>query len=236
MTGTLLNMAAILLGGSLGLFFGSRLPERLKQIVLAGMGLFTLALGVQMFLETQNALIALGSLLIGGLLGEWWKVEDGLHRLGTWLEKRLGSGPGAENRFVRGFLVTSVLFCTGPMAILGSIQDGLRGDYQLLAVKATLDFFASLAFASTLGVGVIFSAFVLLAYQGGITLLAAQLDRVVNAVMMAEMTAAGGVILLGIAISSMLELKPIRVGSFLPALAIAPLLVALVDWIGKIKP
>ena len=236
MTGTLLNVAAILLGGSLGLFFGSRLPERLKQIVLAGMGLFTLALGVQMFLETQNALVVLGSLLIGGLLGEWWKVEDGLHRLGAWLEERCRSGKGEENRFARGFLAAAVLFCTGPMAILGSIQDGLSGDYQLLAVKAALDFFASLAFASTLGAGVIFSAFVLLAYQGGITLLAVQLDRVVNAAMMAEMTAAGGVILLGIAISSMLELKPIRVGSFLPALAVAPLLVALVDWIGKIKP
>jgi len=236
MTGTLLNVAAILLGGSLGLLFGSRLPERLKRIVLAGMGLFTLALGVQMFLETQNALVVLGSLLIGGLLGEWWKVEDGLQHLGTWLEKRFRPAPGTENRFARGFLAATVVFCTGPMAILGSIQDGLSGDYQLLAVKAALDFFASLAFASTLGAGVIFSAFVLLAYQGGITLLAAQLDRVVNAAMMAEMTAAGGVLLLGIAVSGMLELRPIRVGSFLPALAVAPLLVALVDWIGKIKP
>lgn len=236
MTGTLINVAAILVGGGLGLFFGSRLPERFKRIVLAGMGLFTLALGVQMFLETQNALIALGSILIGGLLGEWWKIEDGLQRLGTWLEGRFGAGPGSENRFVRGFLTAAVLFCTGPMAILGAIQDGLTGDYQLLAVKAVLDFFASLAFASTLGAGVIFSAFVLLAYQGGITLLAAQLDRLVDAAMLAEMTAAGGVILLGIAVSSMLELKRIRVGSFLPALAVAPLLAALVAWIGKIKP
>jgi len=236
MTGTLINVAAVLLGSGLGLCFGGRFPERLKQLVMAGMGLFTLAIGVQMFLETQNALIALGSLLIGGLLGEWWKVEDGLQRLGGWLERRFQGRAGSDNRFVRGFLVATVVFCTGPMAILGSIQDGLSGDYQLLAVKATLDFFASLAFASTLGTGVIFSALAVLVYQGAITLLAARLDRVVDAAMMAEMSAAGGLILMGIAVSSLLEIRPIRCGNFLPALAIAPMLVALVDWIGKIKP
>lgn len=237
MTGTLLNIATVLLGGSLGLFLGGRLPERLKGTVTAGMGLFTAAIGVQMFLKTQNPLIVLGSLILGALLGEWWQIEDGLQNLGIILEKRIlgvsstalttsgSAAPTTSSRFVRGFLTASLIFCVGPMTILGSIQDGLTGNYSLLAVKAVLDGFSALAFASTLGVGVLFSATVILVYQGGISLLAAQLNQIVNPAMMNEMTAAGGVMLLGLAISSMLEIKPIRVGNFLPALVVAPLIV-----------
>jgi uncharacterized membrane protein YqgA involved in biofilm formation len=133
---------------------------------------------------------------------------------------------------VRGFLTASLVFCIGPMTILGSLQDGLKGDYSLLAIKAVLDGFASLAFASTLGVGVLFSVIVILIYQGSISLLAAQLSTIVTPAMMAEMTAAGGVLLLGIAISSLLEIKKIRVGNFLPALVIAPLIVAILAFFG----
>jgi uncharacterized membrane protein YqgA involved in biofilm formation len=122
-------------------------------------------------------------------------------------------------------MVSSLLFCIGPIAILGSIQDGLTGDYKLLAVKSTLDGFAAIAFASTLGVGVLFSSLIILIYQGGVSLLANQLNAIVTDPMMAEMTATGGVILAGVAVSNLLELKKIRVGNFLPALAIAPLIV-----------
>ena len=229
MTGTLLNIAAVLIGGTLGLLLGSRVPERLKATVIAGMGLFTGAIGIQMFLKTENSLIVLGALLIGALLGEWWRIEDGLQALGQILEKRFsktGEEPeGTTSKFVRGFLTSSLLFCVGPLAILGSFQDGLTGNYNLLAVKSVLDGFASLAFASTLGPGVLFSAFMVLVYQGGISLLAAQLNSIVTSSMMNEMTATGGVILVGLAISSLLEIKKIRVGNFLPALAIAPLIV-----------
>ncbi|PJH74605.1 MAG: DUF554 domain-containing protein [Anaerolineae bacterium CG_4_9_14_0_8_um_filter_58_9] len=226
MIGTLLNIATVLLGGSLGLFLGGRLPERLKGTLTAGMGLFTAAICVQMFLKTQNPLIVLGSLILGALLGEWWQIEDGLGNLGTILERRFLRGEGkGSSRFVRGFLTASLLFCVGPMTILGSIQDGLTGDYSTLAIKSVLDGFTALAFASTLGVGVLFSAVVILVYQGGIGLLAAQLNQIVSPAMMNEMTAAGGVMLLGLAISSMLEIKQIRVGNFLPALAFAPLIV-----------
>jgi len=227
MTGTLLNIATVLIGGMLGLFFGARIPERFKSTVIAGMGLFTFAMGVQMFLKTENALIVLGSLLIGALLGEWWRIEDGLSYLGKWLEKRFvrDESPEGSARFVRGFLTASLLFCVGPMAILGSIQDGLTGDYNLLAVKSVLDGFAALAFASTLGIGVLFSSLVILIYQGGISLLSGALSAIVTNVMLAEMTATGGVILMGLAISSLLEIKPIRVGNFVPALAVAPLIV-----------
>lgn len=229
MTGTILNIIAVLIGGTLGLLFGARLPERLKQTVVNGMGLFTFAMGVQMFLKTGNPLIVLGALLIGALLGEWWRIEDGLQGLGEKLEKRFaGSGEAdaeASSRFVRGFLTASLLFCVGPMTILGSIQDGLTGKYELLAVKSVLDGFASLAFASTLGVGVLFSSIIILAYQGGISLLAAQLNAIVTTPMMDEMTAVGGVILMGLALSSLLEIKKIRAGNFLPALAVGPLIV-----------
>jgi uncharacterized protein len=231
MTGTIINIIAVLIGGSLGLLFGSHLPDRLKKTIVAGLGLFTAVTGIKMFFETENSLIVLGALLIGTLLGEWWRIEDGLQSLGQWLEKRFnrkqaeGSEETADNRFVRGFLTASLLFCIGPMTILGSIQDGLKGDYSLLAIKAVLDGFASLAFASSLGVGVLFSAILILLYQGSISLLATQLNAIVTPAMMAELTATGGVLLLGIAISSLLEIKKIRVGNFLPALFIAPLIV-----------
>ena len=226
MTGTFLNIITVLIGGLVGLLFGARIPDKLKSTVIAGMGLFTAAMGLQMFLKTENPLIVLGSLLIGTLLGEWWRIEDGLQNLGKYLEQRFSkAGDDGSNKFVRGFLTASLLFCVGPMTILGSIQDGLTGDYNLLAVKSVLDGFAALAFASTLGVGVMFSTIVILVYQGGISLLAAQLNAVITTSMMNELTATGGVILLGLAISSLLEIKKIRVGNMLPALLVAPLIV-----------
>jgi uncharacterized membrane protein YqgA involved in biofilm formation len=226
MTGTFLNIATVIIGGMIGLVFGARIPDKLKETVIAGMGLFTAAMGMQMFLKTENPLIVLGSLLIGTLLGEWWRIEDGLQNLGKYLEERFSKADNDDsNKFVRGFLTASRLFCVGPMTILGSIQDGLTGDYNLLAVKSVLDGFASLAFASTLGVGVLFSTIVVFIFQGGISLFAAQLNAIITPSMMNELTATGGVILLGLAISSLLEIKKIRVGNMLPALAVAPLIV-----------
>ncbi len=233
--GTLINIVTVLVGGSLGLFLGARLPDRVRGTVIAGIGLFTAAIGMQMFLKTENPFIVLGSILIGGLLGEWWRLEDFLHGLGARLESRFGGerrSAVASQRFIRGFLTASLVFCVGPMTILGSIQDGLTGDYSLLAIKSVLDGFAALAFASTLGVGVLFSVFVILVYQGGLTLLAAQAQALTTPAMMNELTAAGGVLLIGLAVSSLLEIKKIRVGSLLPALVVAPLIVALLRWLG----
>lgn len=240
MTGTIVNIIAVLIGGTLGLLFGARLPERLKGTVIAGMGLFTTAIGIQMFLKTENPLIVLGALLIGALLGEWWQIEAGLQNLGRTLEERFTSNPEPDStsgvvtstNFVRGFLTASLLFCVGPITILGSIQDGLTGNYELLAVKSVLDGFAALAFASTLGVGVLFSTLVILIFQGGISLLAVQLNALVTTPMLNEMTATGGVILMGLAISSLLEIKKIRTGNFLPALAVAPLIVWILSLMG----
>jgi uncharacterized membrane protein YqgA involved in biofilm formation len=237
--GTLINIVMVLIGGSLGLLFGQHLPERVRHTVVAGLGLFTTAIGLRMFLGTEHAIVVLASLLFGGLLGEWWGIEDGLHNLGIVLERKFSSGggkvgtlPDRSSNFVRGFLTASLVFCVGPMTILGSIEDGLTGNYQTLAIKSVLDGFAALAFSSMLGVGVLFSVLVIGVYQGGLTLLAAQAQSLITTPMQIEMTAAGGVILIGIAISSLLEIKPIRVGNFLPSLVVAPALVALLNALG----
>ena len=225
MTGTIINIIAVLIGGSIGLFFGSRLPDRVKQTVMAILGLFTFVIGISMFLDTQNPITVLLALLFGGLLGEWWQIERGLERFSAYMEKRFAGGDGGtESRFVIGMTTASLLFIIGPMAILGSIQDGLGGDFTLLLIKSILDFFAAMAFASTLGVGVLFSVVPLLIYQGGISLLAGTADALLTEAMVTEMTAAGGVILVALAMSSLLEIKKVRVGNLLPALLVAPLI------------
>ena len=231
MTGTLLNAATILVGGGLGLLLGSRLSSRLKQTIIAGLGLFTLVYGITMFLKTQNSLIVLGSLVIGIILGEWMHLEEGFAALGAKLENTFNHGNGTEEkeRFIKGFLTASLIFCVGPMAILGSIEAGLTGNINTLAVKSILDGFTAMAFASTLGVGVLFSAALVLVYQGGITLLAGQVQNITTSMMMTELTAVGGVILVGIAISGLLEIKKIRTASFLPALILAPVIVFLIS-------
>jgi uncharacterized membrane protein YqgA involved in biofilm formation len=234
MTGTFINVIAILVGSALGVLFGARLPDHLKSTVIAGMGIFTGAVGMQMFLKTENALVVLGALILGAILGEWLGIEDWLQNLGKWLEKRVsGNSENNSGHFVRGFLTASVIYCTGPMAVLGSISDGLRGDYLTLSIKSVLDGFFSIALASTLGIGVAFSALPVSVYQGSISLLAAQLNAIVSATMMNEMTATGGILLIGIGISSILELKKIRVGNFLPALIIAPMIVYLLSLFTK---
>lgn len=230
MTGTFLNIFTVLVGGSLGLVFGQRFSEKIRQTVLAVIGLFTMAIGIQMFLKTENPIVVLLSLVIGAILGEAIKIEATLERFGGWLQAKFS--PQAEDAsqragFVKAFLTASLVFCVGPMTILGSIQDGLTGDFNLLAIKSVLDGFAAMAFAATLGPGVLFSVIIILLYQGGISVLAAQIQNLVTPLMITEMTAAGGIILVGLALSNLLEIKPIRAGNLLPGLIIAPLLILL---------
>jgi uncharacterized membrane protein YqgA involved in biofilm formation len=237
--GTLINTISVIIGSSIGVISGPRLPGRIRDTVIASLGVFTLVVGVSLFIDSmnvegENVLIPLLSLLIGGILGEWWRIERRLMAFGAWLEERFTAGDGAqnENRFVRGFLSASLLFCVGPMTILGSIQDGLVGDYRLLMIKSVLDGFAAIALASTLGIGVMFSVVVILVYQGGISLLAAQATAFFSEVMLAELTAVGGILLVSLSIGSILEIRPIRSGNLLPALLIAPLLVLLLQLFG----
>ncbi len=222
--GTLLNASTVVLGTAIGVGIGSRLPDRIRDVVVDGMGLLTILLGMSMALKTQNFFIVMGSILLGGLVGEALEIERRLERLGDRFQRRLAS---SSSTFSTGFVTASLLFCIGPMAVLGAIQDGLHGSIQLLAVKSSLDGVASLAFATTLGWGVGFSAVSLLIYQGMITLMAGFVDRFLTTPMVTEMTAVGGLLVLAMGLR-ILDVRQFRVGSFLPALFFAPVLVAVV--------
>jgi len=233
LTGTIINVATILLGGFFGLFLGNRLPEKVRYTVMMALGLFTFAYGIRLFMQTGNALVVLISMLIGVLLGEWWRIEDALSHLGVFLERKFNRNKGIESaKFIRGFLTASLLFSIGPMAILGSIQDGLTGDYNTLVIKAIMDGFAAIAFASSLGIGVLFSSLVILIYQGGLSLLATQLQFIMSDQVLAEFSAIGGIMLMGIAVSSLLEVKKIRVANFLPGFIVLPLVIWIFNLFG----
>ncbi len=233
LTGTIINVVLILMGGLIGIFLGNRFSESLRHSVMMALGLFTAAYGIRLFLQTGNALVVLIALLIGLLLGEWGQLEDRLAGLGVWFEKKFNQrGKSDSATFVRGFLAASLLFTIGPMAILGSLQDGLSGDFSVLTIKSVMDGFAAIAFASSLGIGVLFSSLVILVYQGGLSLLAYQLQFLTTDVLLNEISAVGGVMLLGLAISGLLEIKKIKVGNFLPAFLIIPLVVWLFQYFG----
>ena len=229
MTGTIINAVAVLAAGIIGTLLGDRLPERVRQTVMAGIGLTTLLIGAQMALQTQHLLIVLGSIVVGAVIGELLNIDLGLERLGRLLEDRLGRlklpGFGSSGSFTRGFVTASLVFCVGPMSIVGSIQDGLTGDYETLAVKSMLDGFAALAFGSSLGLGVPFSALTVLLYQGSLSFGATWLKAILTDPMINEMTATGGILILGIGLQ-LLEIRSIRVANILPAVALAPLAVA----------
>jgi len=230
--GTLINVGTIIAGALIGVLIGSRFSVKLRETIVVGLGLFTLGYGLMTFMETGNPLVPLGGLLIGAMLGEWLKIEKALNKLGILIRNAVikpGVSDDRQNKFVEGFVTASLVFLIGPMAILGSIQDGLTGDYKMLAIKAILDGFASIAFASTLGIGVAFSALSILIYQGGISLLSGLSAQFFTEGMITEMTAVGGLLLMAIALSNLLEIKKIRTGSLLPALLITPLIVLFLE-------
>lgn len=227
MIGTYLNVATVTAGSLVGRAIGDRLPARVRETVMHGVALVTVALGVQMFLKTHNPLVLLGSLVIGGALGEWLGIEQGLERLGGLLRARLAR-PGVEaredDRFVEGFVTASILFCVGPVTLLGCLNDGISGNYELLAVKATMDGVSSIALASGLGWGVLCSAVTVLVFQGALTLGARWLEPLVRApAIQDEVFAAGGAMMVALALC-LLGVVKIRIGSFLPALPLAGLI------------
>ena len=214
MTGTLVNAGAILAGSLVGMAAGKRLPERIKTILMQGLGLAVILIGFQMALSGKEPLAAIGCLLAGALTGELLRIERGVELIGEWLKAQTGSGSAT---FVRGFVSASILYLTGAMMIVGAIQDGTIGDTRTLYVKSLLDGFASLVLSSTLGAGVAFSALSVLLVQGGVTLLASHLDFLREPAVLDAVTATGGLIILGIGIN-LLDMARIRIGNFLPAL------------------
>ncbi len=223
MKGTIVNTATVLLGSMLGLLIGSRLSEKIKTMVLHALGLSTLLIGMQMAFKTQNILFVIGSLAVGGIIGELIGLEEWLESLGEFIKKKVKSESGS---FVLGFVTASLVFCIGPMTIVGSIQDGVSGDASLLFAKSVLDGFASLIFASTLGVGVVFSSLTVLIFQGGLTILGSKLSFLLRPEVLDELIATGGLIIVGIGFY-LLGIKKIKVGNFLPALVVVVILVLL---------
>jgi len=233
MVGTLINVGTVLAGTAIGMSVGGRLPARVQQRVLAGLGMITLVIGVDLALawggegtSTSTPLYVLGGVLLGGLLGEAVGIERGLERLGDAVQRRLAGADG-RSTVSEGFVTASLLFCVGSLTVVGSIQDGLTGEYQTLATKAVLDGFAAVALAATLGWGVGLAAVTVLVVQGGLTLAAGVFADVLVGETLAVLTSAGGVTIVGIALK-LLDLKDVKVGNFLPALVIAPALVELV--------
>ena len=239
MIGTLINFATVMVGGFLGLFIGGRLPERIKEIVIAALGLMTVVLGVSQAIKTANPLIPLLALVIGSIIGELVNIDKGINRLGDWLKKRFDR-PGSEQNFTLAFVLASLQFCVGPLTILGSINDGLSGNFSLLAIKAVLDGFSAIVFASSFGIGTLFAGATILVVQGGISLLAGEIKpllvsdphlSIAAQPRVIELAAVGGVILIGLALN-ILDIKRIKIANMLPALLLAPLLVALLNTLG----
>jgi uncharacterized membrane protein YqgA involved in biofilm formation len=241
--GTLVNVATVLLGSSIGVLVGHRLPERTRDVVTDGLGLVTLLIAalsavavtdpvlVRAVGDSAPVLIVLASVLVGGITGSLLRVEQRLESLGDRLRRRLtrghDEGSAERHRFVEGFVASSLVFCVGPLTILGSLQDGLGRGSDQLVLKAVLDGFASIAFAASLGWGVAASALVVLVVQGSLTALGAAVGTVLPEAQLLAVTATGGLLLAGVGLR-LLRIKAVPVGDMLPALAVAPLLVTLV--------
>jgi hypothetical protein len=235
--GTLINIVAILVGSAAGVLFGARLPERTHRTVTDALGLVVLVIGGLNVVAVQDPgfkaavgdsaplLIVLGALLIGGVIGSLIGIEKRVEVLGGWLQRRLAgeTGDEARARFIEGFVAASLLFCIGPLAILGSLSDGLGHGIDQLALKSVLDGFAAMGFAAALGWGVSASSIPVGVWQGSWTLVAVLVGSLLPVALVAAITATGGVLLLGIALR-LLQVRQIAVADMLPALLVAPLL------------
>ncbi|HZG38377.1 MAG TPA: DUF554 domain-containing protein [Nodosilinea sp.] len=233
-SGTWINVATVLLGTALGLMLHSRLPKSMQQIITQAVGLMTVVIGVTMAASLSaidagpidGIILALLVLAAGGLLGEWWQIEKRLSVLGDWIKARVRGG----GRFTEGFVAASLLFCIGPMAIVGSLNNGLVGDNTLLTLKATMDGLAAIALTGTYGIGVGFSALSVLVMQGGLSLLASVSGTIIpdptTSPHVLLITGTGGLMILGLGLN-LLEIGQVRVASFLPALLLSPLAIAL---------
>ena len=223
MKGTLVNSLGILSGSVIGLLFKKNVPIKYQQTVMQGLALSVGLIGLQMALKTQNILITIISIVVGALIGELMDIDRCLNRIGDWLTMRMGKKYGSVGE---GFVTGSLVFCVGGMAIVGAIQDGLAGDASTLYAKAMLDTVASVVFASGMGIGVALSSISVLLYQGTITLLAGSLSNFISDAMIREMTAVGGLLIVGISLL-ILEIKTIKVANLLPAVPIAAIIVLL---------
>ncbi|NLI15669.1 MAG: DUF554 domain-containing protein [candidate division Zixibacteria bacterium] len=223
MVGFFVNTVTVTAGSIIGLLVGTRLKDKYKTIVLNSLGLVTIIIGVRMAVRSENTLILVASLVVGGLIGEWFGIEKQLERFAEYLKRKAGS---SAEQFVLGFVTASLLFCIGPMTVVGSFEDGLYNKGELIYIKSLMDGFAAIALTAAFGVGVMFSAIVVFVYQGSLTFAARYLQPFLSDSVVNEMSAAGGVIVIGIAVN-VLGLAKIKVGNLILALPLAAVIAAL---------
>jgi len=223
MVGTIVNVVAVFVGSSLGLWLNKSLPERFVKIFFQVMGIFTLFLGISMALKSTHVLHLVMALISGSLLGEWLNLQKGMERFSTWIKGKIKL---KNDKFTDGLLTAFLLYCVGSMTIIGAIEEGLGKPPRLLLVKSLMDGISSIALASGLGIGVSFSIIPLFIFQGGLTLLAMYFGNFFPEIMVTELTAVGGILLMGLAID-ILEIKKIRVMNMLPSL----LMIILLLWL-----
>ena len=214
MTGTFVNVGAVIAGSLIGLMINRRLNPRFTNTVFQAIGLFTVFLGISMALKTDNILLIIFSLVLGAITGELLRIDKGIERFSDFLKRKLNS---RSDRFSEGLITSFLLFCMGSMTILGAIEEGLGDEPNLLLAKSLMDGFSSIALASAMGIGVLFSVVPLLIYQGGITLFAEYFQEHATDLFVNELTAVGGILLLGLGFS-ILDIKKINIVNMLPAL------------------
>lgn len=224
--GTLINTATVIVGGSVGWFVGHRIKQEVRTIVVQVIGLVTLVMGVSNVMDTHNLVFPLVGMVIGAIIGELLGIEERLENVGAGLKKRFARGEGSESTFVQGFVTATLLFCIGPMTILGAIEDASGKTPQIYIIKASLDGFMSIIFTATYGIGAAFSAIGVFLVQGLLTLGGTGLDQLLDERMRTELFAAGGLCVVAIGLN-LLEIKRIKLGSLLPGLIITPVLVAI---------
>lgn len=219
MLGNIVNTVAIIGGSILGIFFKKGLPLKIKNIIMSSMGLFLLTLAIKDSIKFNNAIFTLACLLLGAVIGEFLMIDDNLKRLGTYFEEKFSNNDNSSNDIVKGFTTTSIMFCVGAMAIVGSIKSGLTNDNEILLIKALLDGIFSLIFASKYGIGVLFSSIVVFLYQGSLYFLAFFIKNSLSENIITEISTLGGIIMIGLAFNLLFD-KNIKIGNMVPALFI----------------
>ena len=219
MIGTLINCAAIILGSAVGLLFRKGMKKKISDTVMQGVGLCVILIGLSGALETQNTLLVIISMVIGGVVGAWIDIDDKMNRLGAFAQRKLTREGDEGNTFAKGFVTASLIFCVGAMAVVGALDSGIRGDHSTLIAKSMLDGITSMILASTLGIGVMLSAVPILLYQGGIALLGTVIAPFLSTEVITEMSAVGGLLITGIGINMTLE-KDLKVANLLPAILV----------------
>lgn len=230
MLGTIVNAAAVLIGGGVGLLLKRGLPKRVSDAIMGGVALLVTYIGIDGVLDGQKTIVAVLSMVVGAAIGSWIDIDAGLTRLGAFAEKRLNAGH-EDSRLAEGFVSASLLFCVGAMAVVGSLNAGLTGDNATLIAKAALDAVSAMFFAAAMGPGVLLSAAAVFVYQGAIALLAGVIAPLLTEQIIGAMSAVGGLLIIALGIN-MLEVTKIRIGNLLPAMFLPILYYPIADWIG----